>query len=156
MRIRQYVYLGLVSRQVSAAEVTARLGVEPDRVRVRGARSTRPPIPVFHAWEVVCDEPRLRVDEQLARVVHRLTPHHAEIVALARELRSADPQHGGAVMRVVRYLAAEDGAEEELSSPDARLQKLPGQHHLLSWTVDREVLEFLSAVEATLDVDEYG
>lgn len=59
-------------------------------------------------------------------------------------------------MRVVRYLAAEDGAEEELSSPDARLQKLPGQHHLLSWTVDREVLEFLSAVEATLDVDEYG
>lgn len=110
MRIRQYVYFSLLSTQVSAAEITTRLGVEPDRVRVRGTRSTRLPLPVYHAWQVICDDPRLRVDEQVARVVHRLSPHNAEIVALARELTAADPQHGGAVMRVVRYCRSYRGS----------------------------------------------
>jgi hypothetical protein len=31
-----------------------------------------------------------------------------------------------------------------------------GQHQLLGWVLDREVLEFLPAVDAVLDVDEYG
>lgn len=156
MRIRQFVYFGLLSSQVSATEITARLGVEPDRIAVLGARNTAPPIPVCHAWKIVCDDRRLAVDEQLVRVVERLAPHSEEIIALAQELSAADPEHGGAVMRVVRYFDAEDGEEEELSSPDAALQKLPGQHQLLGWVLDREVLRFLLDVDAVLDVDEYG
>jgi hypothetical protein len=35
------------------------------------------------------------------------------------------------------------------------LQSLPGQHHLLGWQLDAQVLAFLVAVGAELDVDEY-
>jgi hypothetical protein len=154
VRIRQYVYFGLLSSKTSAADITARLRMEPDKGVVRGSRT--PARPVCHAWQVVCADRGLAVDEQLAQVVHRLAPRSAEIIALARELRADDPEHGGAVMRVVRYFDAEDGEEEELSPPDAPLRKLAGQHQLLGWVLDREVLEFLLAVDAVLDVDEYG
>jgi len=59
-------------------------------------------------------------------------------------------------MQVVRYLNDESGEEEELSSPDAPWQKLSGQHQLLGWALEREVLEFLLATGACFDVDEYG
>jgi hypothetical protein len=75
-------------------------------------------------------------------------------VALIREVTTEES--AGAVLQVVRYFDDPDGEEEELSPPDAELQKLSGQHQLLGWHLDREVLDFLMATGASLDVDEYG
>ena len=54
LRISQYVYFALKSETVPAAAITARLGVDPDSVRVRGARRLAPPVPVCHSWAIEC------------------------------------------------------------------------------------------------------
>jgi hypothetical protein len=65
-------------------------------------------------------------------------------------------QGGGCYLQLVRFFDDEDGEEEELSPPDAPLQKLSGQHQLLGWHLDRDSLGFLAHVGAEIDADEYG
>lgn len=156
MRIRQYAYFVLCSSVVSAAEMAARVGMEPDKVSVRGSRKADPPRPVSHAWSIVCKDRGLTADDQIGRIIERLQPCRNQVVALSQELAAHDPEHGGAVLRVVRYFDDPDGEEEEFSPPEAALQKIAGQHQLLGWVLDRTVLEFLLATGAYLDVDEYG
>lgn len=156
MRVRQYAYFELRSRHVSAAEMTARLGVEPDEFAVRASRRSAPPRPVFHSWRIVCREPGRTVDEQLTTIAKRLRPYLDRLVPLIGELAAGGAEHDGAVLNAVRFFGDEWGAEEELSPPDASLQKLPGQHQLLGWSLGRELLEFLLVTNAGLDVDEYG
>ncbi|MFG1774804.1 DUF4279 domain-containing protein [Micromonospora sp. NPDC049051] len=155
MWIRQYAYFSLRSRSVPASEITARLGLEPDEVLVRGSRSVEPPRPVLHNWQITCREPGLAVDEQIARVVARLLPLAAEVRHVAADLRSVDGEQGGARLQVVRHLDAEDGEPEEAVAVGG-LTKLPGQHQLLGWHLDRATLAFLHLVGADLDVDEYS
>ncbi len=156
MRIRQYSYFALKSRYVSAAEVTARLGLEPDEITIRGSRQANPARPVCHMWKIVCREPGLTVDKQLTRIVARLQPYRDQLRSVIDELTAGDAKYGAAVLEVVRYFNDEQGEEEELSPSDAPLQKIPGQHQLLGWGLEREVLKFLLATNAYLDVDEYG
>jgi len=156
VRIRQYAYFALRSRHVSAAEITARLGMEPDEISVRASRHADPPRPACHAWKIVCREPGRTIDEQLGPIVDRLWPYLDQLVPLIDELATEDADYGGAVLRVVRYFDGEQGEEEELSAPDAPLRKLPGQHQLLGWVLERKVLEFLLATNVCLDADEYG
>ncbi|XVQ14103.1 DUF4279 domain-containing protein [Spirillospora sp. CA-255316] len=156
MRVSQYAYFALHSSVVSAAEMAAGLGLEPDEVLVRGSRTADPPRPARHTWKIVCRDRGLRVDEQIDRIVGRLGPYRDRIVALTRDLAVHDPEHGGAVLEIVRHFDHPDGEEEELSPPGAEPWKLAGQHQLLGWGLDRRVLEFLLATGAYLDVDEYG
>jgi hypothetical protein len=53
MLVHQYVYFALSSNQVSAAEITARLLVDPDEVVIRGSRHVEPARPASHSWKVV-------------------------------------------------------------------------------------------------------
>jgi hypothetical protein len=141
--LRQYTYFALFSERTSAQEMTSQLGVSPDEVSVRGSRFTEPAvIPVSHVWKIVCREQDLRVDEQVARVVDRLRPHTGRVVELAARL-AADG--GGAVLQVVRYF--NDTGENRLDAS--------GTANLFGWHLDRDVLAFLTAVGAELDVDEY-
>ncbi|REF00740.1 DUF4279 domain-containing protein [Thermomonospora umbrina] len=151
MRIRQYVYFALFSRQTSAEQMTTRLGIEPDEVSVRGSRRAAPPIPASHSWKIVSREPGLNVDQQVARVLARLRDHVDGIAELAQHLRAEDDEHGGAVLEVVRYLNAdEDDGSAPAGRPDA-----PDAPNLLGWHLDRPLLDFLDATGAVLDVDEY-
>lgn len=100
MLISQYAYFGLSSLTTSVAEMTAALGIEPDRVSVRGSRREGPkPHPALHRWTIVCDEPGLAVDEQVARIVERLAPHVEVIAALVRRLDAEDGRLPRAVPR---------------------------------------------------------
>ena len=144
MPLRQYTYFALFSQHTSADEMTSQLGITPDEVSVRGSRFTEPAvIPVSHRWKVVCREPDLRVDEQMTRILDRLRPHTDRIAELVGQLSSAD---GGAVLQVVRYF--NDTDQDESSS-----QSDPP--NLFGWHLERDVLDFLTAVGAELDVDEY-
>lgn len=156
MRIRQYVYFELFSRTTTAQQMTDRLSLSPDEISVMGSRRSDPAIPVTHAWRLVCREPGLCVDEQITQVMERLRPQEQQVVELARDLERADPGRGGAGLSIVRYLNDDTGEEEVLSPTDAQLQKLPGQHQLLGWVLEPEVMRFLLAANANVDVDEYG
>lgn len=81
MPLRQYAYFALFSEVISAEEMTSQLGISPDEVSVRGSRFTEPTeIPVSHSWKIVCREPDLPVDEQIARILDRLRPHTSRLV----------------------------------------------------------------------------
>jgi hypothetical protein len=149
VQVNQYAYFGLFSRSISASEMAAVIGLEPDETTVRGSRRTEPnAIPVRHCWKIVCREPGLRVDEQIARIIDRLAPHTAVIAALAGRLDTED-EGSGAVLEVVRYF--NDKEAEQHNHSDAAVET----PNLFGWHLDREVLDFLHATGAVLDVDEY-
>ncbi|MDX3099064.1 DUF4279 domain-containing protein [Streptomyces sp. ME19-03-3] len=143
MPLHQYAYFALFSQHISADEMTSQLGITPDEVSVRGSRFTAPrPIPVSHRWMAVCREPSLCVDEQITRILDRLQPHTDRIADLANRLAG---NGGGAVLQVVRYF--NDTDQDQPNTSDAP--------NLFGWHLDRNVLDFLIATGAELDVDEY-
>jgi hypothetical protein len=151
MPIRQYACFELSSHSTSATEMTAALGIEPDRTLIRGSRRTKPfPIPVAHHWIVECRDPGLRVDEQIARILERLAPHTDAIAALARRL-DAEPEPGpSAGLQVVRYFNEAEphpGHQPGASTDDPT--------DTLGWHLGRDVLDFLQATGAVIDIDEY-
>lgn len=155
MFVRQYVYFALFSRQMSAAEMTARLMINPDETTARGSRHTKPAVvPVQHSWDVACREAHLRVEEQIECVLARLRPSKGRVVELATELAAEEDGHGGAVLNIVRHFDAEQD-DDGLSMAELE-QKQQSGHHLLGWTLEREAIEFLAAVGAKVGVDEYG
>lgn len=143
MPLHQYTYFALFSRHTSADEMTSQLGIAPDEVSIRGSRFIEPrPIPVSHRWKIACRDPKLRVDEQITSILDRLRPHTDRIAELARQLAG---NGGGAMLQVVRYF--NDTDQDQPSAADAP--------NLFGWHVDRNILGFLIATGAALDVDEY-
>jgi hypothetical protein len=144
---------------MTAAEITAHLGVEPDNFSFRGSRRRDPVRPVAHAWNIRCDRVEMTVDEQIRAVIDRLRPHRQKVADLIEQL-SGDEPPGLAVLQVVRYFDDEDGVDEVIRitelSTGGQLESLPGQHQLLGWHLDMDVIEFLRSVSAEMDVDEYG
>ncbi|MFC5007510.1 DUF4279 domain-containing protein [Dactylosporangium cerinum] len=149
VNVNQYAYFALFSRNTSATAMAAILGLEPDETTVRGSRWTEPNvIPARHCWKIVCREPGLCVDEQVARVIERLVPHTAAIAAPASRL-DTEGEGSGAVLEVVRYFNDQEAEQHDRSDAAG------GTPNLFGWHLDREVLDFLQATGAVLDVDEY-
>jgi len=159
VRVKQRVYFALRSKTIAAAEITAKLGIEPDDFKVMGSRLTNPPRPMTHKWSVGCDDAGLRVDEQLEITIARLLPQQAEITRLAQKF-FLEGDACGAFMSVVRDFAEEDGEEESETVVELdngmKLEKLSGQHQLLSWHMTHDTMRFLLSVGSKFDVDEYG
>ncbi|WP_181775315.1 DUF4279 domain-containing protein [Amycolatopsis pittospori] len=129
MKVHQYCYFALKSETVSAGEITARLGMEPDEVMVLGSRIPERRVPRMHAWKIV-QRGVDSVDDQIERVIGRLAPVRPAIRTLVDEGVSA-------VLQVVRYFHHRDGGEE------------------FGWHLSPAVLAFLAEAAAALDVDEY-
>ena len=127
---RQYASFGFWSRRMPASEMAARLGLDPDEISVRGADLIDPPVPASHEWKVTCRDPEISLDEQVERLMQRLTPFASEISELAEHLERDDC--GGARLRIVQH------ADE----------------HELGWRLDREVVRFLELMHADVTVDE--
>lgn len=152
MPVNQYVYFALSSHNTSATDITAILGLEPDEATVRGSRIAAPkPVPVLHCWKIVCREPGLRVDEQIARILERLAPHTEAMAALAHRLDTEDRQGPSAFLEVVRYFNHEPGQQD----PPAGAEEQAEAPNLFGWHLDRDVLDFLNRTGAVIDVDEY-
>jgi hypothetical protein len=149
--IVQYAYFALSSRETSAAEIAAILGIEPDATTIRASRRAEPrPVPVLHRWKIVCRDPELRVDEQIARIYRRLTPHTEAIAALAGRLDS-EGNGPSAVLEVVRYFNDKPDQQEPATRKDTEADA----SNLFGWHLDRNILDFLQTIGAVLDVDEY-
>jgi hypothetical protein len=131
--ISQYCYFSLDSTTVTAAEVTARLLVEPDEVRVRASRHTQPKaVPVNHSRHVLCAQPGLTITEQLGQIVERLSAIAHDIGCYVRELDESGHEME-ARLQVVRNFNA-DGAADDAADQIIRgevVRRLGGQHQLL-------------------------
>jgi hypothetical protein len=134
---------------MSAGEVERRIGMAPDEVHVKGSRSTDPVRPASHSWAIVCRERGLTVQAQIAKLVARLQPARDAIKELIAK-EDVLP-----VLQVVRGFD-DEGGEEENPSPVQGLEKLPGQHQLLGWHLDLQLIDFLADLRVELDADEYG
>ncbi|WP_062982922.1 DUF4279 domain-containing protein [Nocardia anaemiae] len=146
MKISQYCYFSVRSTSLSAADMTARLGMQPDKVLVMGSRSPDRVLPRFHAWQIVCRSDE-SVDDQLHHLMDRLEPIRAELVSLCAD-DDVSP-----VMQVVRHFADPDGvdaAPDDTAWDQAREWPRP-----LGWHLSLTVLDFLLSTRAELDVDEY-
>lgn len=137
MRTRQYAYFAIRSETVTAVEIAARLGVEPDRASVRGSKATTPRLrPATHAYELHAKVPAgEQFDVGVAALIARLRPLAEPLAALARE------GHAG-VLQLVRTFDADDA-----DSP---------AEDTLGWHLDAAALAFLASIGAALDVDEYA
>ena len=85
----------------------------------------------------------------IAELLGRVEPLAEHLRALAS---------GGEVtygIQVVRSLDDPDGVEEDLDD-DGELRRLSGQHQLLGFHFDVEVLGRLAALGCSVDFDEYG
>jgi Domain of unknown function (DUF4279) len=144
MLIRQYVYFALKSEEVSAAQLAVLIGLQPDRVRVRGAKQAEPPVPVCHSWEIESggDGP---IDQQIALIVSRLAPVLDRIVAVVKELNASG------VLQIVRFIDGRDSDDVSASG----WQPLADPSPLLGWHLDRQVVDFIAASGCEVDVDEY-
>ncbi|MFB6575975.1 DUF4279 domain-containing protein [Streptomyces sp. NPDC056402] len=153
MPLHQYVYFALSSRCITAQEITDALGIEPDETKVVNPRRLPldPANPFCQVWKVVCREPGLCVDEQIAHVLGRLRPQTDRIAELMKQYNSADDEEEpglDARLEVVRYFN-DDERQDEARQPQDR------ERNLFGWALDREVIAFLAATGAFLDVDEY-
>ena len=154
MKIRQYVYFALHSESLSPDDIAGRVGMRPDKSRVRGARQLEPPRPPRNMWAIECDARGLTIDEQAASVLKRVAPFQAAVKQLV------DAGEVNAVLQLVRYfgvyLAEKDGEDEHIDVTPDGLEKLTGQHQLLGWQLDASSLALLAALGAELSADEYG
>ena len=151
--MNQYAYFAVASRTMTAQEMSAHLGLEPDRVAVRGSIVTDPPRPGRHRWEIQNVTRGLDVEDLIAPILERVAP----VASKVREL--VDDDIAWAKLQIVRYLDDEAGVEEEITTThhDGHvLQKSPGQHQMLGWGLEPAALELLVTMRAYLDVDEYN
>jgi hypothetical protein len=154
MRIRQYVYFGLWSDELSADDLTTILGVAPDAVSVRGARRSDPPVPVSHLWALECRSDSLDVGEQIEQVLRRIRPLASGIEALVADGNVT------AGLEIVRYFDDDEGQPERddpsVLADGTTLVRLAGQHQLLGWSISADDLALLALLRAFVDVDEYN
>ena len=154
MRISQRAYFDVSSETVPAAAVTARLGMEPDQLKVRGATRAEPPVPSCHSWSVHCQEPGLRLDAQIGEILRRIEPVRQRLAGLV------NGEEVSARLVIVRYFNDADGEEESFEAAVIEggrlLEKLPGQHQLLGWYLTAQQLEFLGSINCSISADEYG
>ncbi|MFI6458154.1 DUF4279 domain-containing protein [Streptosporangium amethystogenes] len=152
MEVDQYVYFALKSERMSAAEMTARLGLEADEITIRGSRRSEPPRPAVHIWKISIPRSSLPIDDMITALVDRLEPYALAIGALAEELDRDEPGHT-AVLQVVRFFGED---EEDEDSAEEWMTEVPTRPRPLGWHLDRRVLDFLQTTRAEIDVDEYG
>jgi Domain of unknown function (DUF4279) len=133
-------------------QLTERIGIEPDRVKVRGSRHnhTDKPVPRHHAWQLICDEPGVAVDAQIDQLLTRLEPARKSLHELT---------HGGHDVRITlhvgRHFGDEEGQEEVGLVVGNGGKTVREGVSLFGWHLDLPVLEFLVHLGAELDVDEY-
>ena len=154
MKISQRVYFAISSETVSAATVTAHLGIEPDELRVRASNRTQPPRPPQHSWSLHCREYGLTLDAQISKVLARIEPVQTRL----RDLITS--QDVSCTLVIVRDFDDPEGEDEHFEAAITKdgklLEKLPGQHQLLGWFLTHDQLGFLASIGCSISADEYG
>lgn len=154
MQVRQYAYFGISSSTITPEDITAAVGLQPDRARPMGSRSEGPPpFPRFHLWDLRSECPDTAdLNAHFTSIVSRLRGSEDRIRAF---LASAD---GDGQITVVRKF--DPGPEDQAIIEPGRLvdglERLRGQHPLLGFHLDADVLNLAVRLGVEIDFDEYG
>lgn len=154
MRVRQRVYLKVTSAALSPHAISNLVGLEPTESAAMGSRDPVLVLPRFHMWSYASGvDEAATLEDHLGPLVSVLLEHTAGFKA------ASDHGETWTELQVVRYF--KDGGEDFDEStygldPDSSLVRLGGQHPLLGWHLEPDVLRLLSSCGMALDVDEYG
>lgn len=151
MKIYQYADFVVKSDSLSPDDITGALLLEPSSVSWRGARSKEPMMPRTNVWcrravGVGC------VDDLVRELVELLEPRAAKLGSLTVDGAAT------ATISLMRSFGDDDGVEEDegdLGLPE-NLVRLPGQHQLLGFHLDVDLMKRLVALSCSVDFDEYG
>lgn len=149
----QYAFFSLRSDVRPPDEINRLLAFDADVSQLKGSKRTDPPLPRCHHWEVMATRQSAVVDDQLREIIDRLRPVTVRIRGLVEDGSCS------ATLQVVRRFNDPEGEEENLEPLDTEigvLEHIPGQHQLLGWHIDPEIVDFLIATGAEIDIDEYG
>jgi hypothetical protein len=128
------VYLGLYGDDFEPDEVTALIGLAPTRIARRGERNAVVPLPGESAWQFSLGKVKADVIDVYAMsssLIEQLTPHQAKIAGAVQAYGLF------AVLQVVLWI----DQDEATSMPAIGFE--------------RPVLDFLTAISATIDIDTY-
>jgi len=151
MKIYQYADFVVKSDSLSPDDITGALLLEPSSVSWRGARSKEPMMPRTNVWcrravGVGC------VDDLVRELVELIEPRAAKLGSLTEDGVAT------ATISLMRSFGDDDGVEEDegdLGLPE-NLVRLPGQHQLLGFHLDVDLMKRLVALSCSVDFDEYG
>jgi hypothetical protein len=129
--------------------------VTPDETKAKGSRAAGPkPLPRFHLWTVQSGFPdTAELNDHLAALASKISPFIQHI----RSFLDSSDAHGQ--FSIVRKF--ESGSELETIVDVGRngpgnLERLRGQHPLLGFHLDREIVDLAHDLGVDFDFDEYG
>jgi uncharacterized protein DUF4279 len=138
VRVEQYVYFAIASEVVSAVEIAAAVGLEPDEVLVRGSERLEPrPVPRTHSWQITARNRTDRLDDQIEDVLSRVAAVEDRICRLLDQAG----EDAAARLEIVRTF----NHPEEPETKDDRM----------GWGIGEDQLRLLRRLGAFIDVDEY-
>jgi len=151
MKIHQYAHFVVGSEAFDPDQITAVLGIKPSSVSWEGSRSSKPLIPRHNVWRY-----RAAGTGVLDELVRELLGVFEPVKAGLQELTACDASWIG--ISFMRSFDDPDGVDEDEGAPDLpdNLVRLSGQHQLLGFHLDTELMARLVALECSLDFDEYG
>ena len=152
MRIRQYAHFVVGSEKLDPDQITSALNVQPTGVSRRGSRTAEPPIPRFNLWRYRATSTGV-LDELIRELLDLFEPRQ-------RALQGLCVNDDGSWIEIsfMRSFDDPEGVEEDdgpAELPD-NLMRLEGQHQLLGFHLDTELMRRLVALDCALDFDEYG
>ena len=152
LKIRQKVYFAASSRERHPDQMSGIIGLEPDRTIWRGSRSREPPRPVTNRW-IIDSHGDGTVDERIEELLGAIEPVESGLRRLKAESDAVID------IQVVRYFDDPDGTEDDhrvVELPGMTVERLEGQHQLLSFHLDSALLQRLAALSCSVDFDEYA
>jgi hypothetical protein len=155
VKVRQYVYLAVRSESVDPGIISERLRLMPDVVKLRGSRRAGPPpVPRTHLWRL-----NSGVESEDLPLGHHLDALLARLGDSAHRLRQLTiDEEVSAVIQVVRRFdpGPEDRHVVEPGPPPGEVERLGGQHRLLGFSIEAELLAYAAVAGIGFDFDEYG
>jgi hypothetical protein len=151
MKILQYAHFDVASDIYSPDQITAELLVEPTRVSWRGTRSTEPLIPRTNLWRY-----RAKGTGTVDELVRELLAVFEPLAEQLARLTANDDSWLG--VRFMRSFGDPDGIEEDEGPGDLpdHLVRVSGQHQLVGFHLDVDLMARLVALRCALDFDEYA
>ncbi len=151
VKIRQYAHFDISSDVFTPDQITGKLLIEPTTARQKGSRSAEPPIPRTNLWQYRAVGSGC-VDDLIRELLDVFEPVQGSI----RQLTANDAS--SIQIRFMRSFNDADGVEEDEGPADlpTNLVRVEGQHQLLGFHLDTQLMARLVALGCALDFDEYG
>ncbi len=140
---------------VNPDAITSRVQLVPDETKAKGSRIAGPtPVPRFHLWTVKSGCPETAdLNAHLSALAAKIEPY-ARLIRTFLDSSEADGQFS--IVRKFEAGPELDAIVDVGRYGPGNLERLRGQHPLLGFHLDREVIDLATSLGVDFDFDEYG